>query len=825
MIDERGKGPAARGKSTRESAEGDTLPSEDIQSVTRASERGASWRRSSGTRLRGSSGSAPAAERTSGVDAARPLPSGDDRYHTLRIIGTGGSGEVTECIDTVLGRRVALKAIKPEMVDDARAQRVLDRESQVTSTLEHPNIIPVYDAGIRSAGDRYYVMRLVSQPSLEDILARVAAGDLEIAEQYALGRLLRHFMQVCQAVDYAHSRGVIHCDLKPANILLGEFGEVLLVDWGLAYSVEDQSGFRGGTPGYMAPEQMDPACSAFDARTDVFALGAILYEILSLQPAFAGVSVASIFDEMEPDETGHLSLVPPSERAPDLDIPPVLDAICMRALEYKREARFSSAREMAAAIETFLDRKQELERRQREADLRAKEGDELAERYHELVEMRPDQLAKLASVRAMLKSWDPPDKKRVLWDAEDRIAVTDSLRVRTLQAAVAAYEQALELIGGHRQARRGLAKLYWSELRHAQERRDDLNQIYFEGLVRQYDEGMLISSLRGKGFLSVEAPTGASLFLETLKERHRRLVTVGQPRALEQPVAGLALATGSYVLCAATGDGKTVRHPLLIRSGREYHLQVEVARAATLADGDIMIPAGPALLGGDPQAPAAGELREVTVPAFAIGKWPVVFRDYLAFIADCIATGQDVTELLPQNRSDAPYWEHTGDGFVPRFLPAIPDGVDPISLPAFGITATAARAYADWVSAKTGHRYRLPTEIEWEKAARGADGRAFPWGDRFDATFCKMRESRPGPPMPEPADAFPLDQSPYGVCALAGTVAEWVIPTGAGDGDLRFASRGGAWCDWEIDCRPSAQRSYFASERSARLGFRLVRDV
>lgn len=815
--------PPPRGKPTRESVEGDTLPSEDIQSV-RASERRASWRSSGGTRLRGSS--EPSAGAASGTeDDIGPLPAGRERYQMLRIIGTGGSGEVTECIDTVLGRRVAVKAIKPEMVKDPRAQKVLDRESQVTSTLEHPNIIPVYDAGIHDEGDRYYVMRLVSQPSLEDILAKVAAGDVEIAEQYALGRLLRHFMQVCQAVDYAHSRGVIHCDLKPANILLGEFGEVLLVDWGLAYSVEDQSGFRGGTPGYMAPEQMDPACNAFDARTDVFALGAILYEILSLQPAFAGVSVASIFDEMEPDASGRLKLVPPSERAPDLDIPPVLEDVCMRALEYKREARFSSAREMAAAIETFLDRKQELERRQREADTRAKEGDELAERYHELVEMRPEQLAKLASVRAVLKSWDPPEKKRVLWDAEDRIAVTDSLRVRTLQAAVAAYEQALELIAGHRAARRGLAKLYWSELRHAQERRDELNQIYFEGLVRQYDEGMLISSLRGKGFLSVDAPEGTTLSLETLKERHRRLVTVGHPRALEAPIAGLALATGSYVLCARGENGREARHPLLIRSGREYHLRLDIDKAQSLGPEDVLIPAGPALIGGDPQTPSTGELREVTVPAFAIGKWPVVFREYLAFIADEITAGNDVTELLPQNRSDAPYWEWTGDGFVPRFLPATSDEVDPMALPAFGVTATAAQAYAEWLSKKTGHRYRLPTEVEWEKAARGADGRAFPWGDRFDATFCKMRESRPGPPMPEPADVFTLDESPYGVFALAGTIAEWVIPTGANSDAERFASRGGAWCDWDIDCRPSAQRTYFARERSARLGFRLARDL
>src|SRR5262249_22809434 len=131
----------------------------------------------------------------------------------------------------------------------------------------------------------YYVMRQVSDTSLEQILLQ-RKGD---PNQYTLNKLLRYFLQVCNAVDYAHNRGVIHCDIKPANILFGDYGEVLLVDWGLAQAADMPAPMRGGTLGYMAPEQMHATPDEFDARTDVFALGAILYEILAGRPAFPGV--------------------------------------------------------------------------------------------------------------------------------------------------------------------------------------------------------------------------------------------------------------------------------------------------------------------------------------------------------------------------------------------------------------------------------------------------------------------------------------------------------------------------------------------------------
>jgi eukaryotic-like serine/threonine-protein kinase len=255
-------------------------------------------------------------------------------------------------------------------------------------------------------------------------------------------------------------------------------------------------------------------------------------------------------------------------------------------------------------------------------------------------------------------------------------------------------------------------------------------------------------------------------------------------------------------------------------------VKVDFEVVTTLHDEECYVPGGPALLGGDKDSPYGEDMREVDIPPFIIQRYPVRFSEYLAFLADVRSHDPARADaFVPTSSYGAPYWRWDGGQFVPtkrwntRF--------DLLEIPAFGVDMRSALAYAAWKSERSGLKYRLPTEPEWEKAARGTDGRKYPWGDYFDASFCKMRESRPGQLEPEPPGSFEADTSPYGVRDLAGCVAEWVTPIEHGKASYSRAqvvSRGGAWCDSHIDCTLIGNRPYRTSQSSARVGFRLVRQ-
>ena len=211
-------------------------------------------------------------------------PDAGDRYVVQELLGRGGMGAVYRATAQLLRRDVALKVLTTELDQDDIARR-LEREARVLAALDHPGIVAIHDAGVLADGSPFYVMRLVRGRRLD-----------EQARDESLGQRLRRFLSVCDAVSFAHSRGVIHRDLKPANVMVGEFGEVLVLDWGVArLSGEERipagSGFRDsehgitgdgiavGTPGFMAPEQ-SAGGQTVDVRVDVFALGAILRDLV-----------------------------------------------------------------------------------------------------------------------------------------------------------------------------------------------------------------------------------------------------------------------------------------------------------------------------------------------------------------------------------------------------------------------------------------------------------------------------------------------------------------------------------------------------------------
>ncbi len=302
--------------------------------------------------------------------AARPLPTSGsvvrplDRYEVGEEIGRGGMGAVFRWSDPHIGRDVAAKVL---LVDDDNARARFFHEARTQGRLAHPAIVPVYDLAALPDGSPFFTMQRVQGRTLQTLLANPEGS------RFSTRKLLEALARIALAVDFAHARGVMHRDLKPANLMLGDFGEVYVLDWGIARLIavgagigapsesgaEDAalgdggltaSGTLLGTPGYMATEQARGDLGSLDARTDVYALGCVLFEILTGEPLHRGArAVELLMSTLGKTERS------PMLRAPSRDIPPELDALVSAATHPDREERLPSARALAEGIERYLE--------------------------------------------------------------------------------------------------------------------------------------------------------------------------------------------------------------------------------------------------------------------------------------------------------------------------------------------------------------------------------------------------------------------------------------------------------------------------------------
>ena len=276
-----------------------------------------------------------------------------DRYRVVRRIGKGGMGEVMLARDEQVGRDVAIKRMRAANPSERAIQRFL-REASVQGGLEHPAIVPVHEIGRDTDGLPFFVMKKIAGTSLSTILD----------DKFSQQRVLRAFADVCLAVELAHVRGIVHRDLKPDNIMFGDYGEVYVLDWGVAKvngeddgeftDVDSSSGEHAtaagtaiGTPGYMAPEQVRGLADV-DGRVDIYTLGCVLFEILAGEPLHPRGPHGMQSALAGPDAR-------PSVRAPTRDIPPELDALCVHATHLDRAARVATARELGERVQHYLD--------------------------------------------------------------------------------------------------------------------------------------------------------------------------------------------------------------------------------------------------------------------------------------------------------------------------------------------------------------------------------------------------------------------------------------------------------------------------------------
>jgi serine/threonine protein kinase/formylglycine-generating enzyme required for sulfatase activity len=788
------------------------------------------------------------------------------RYVLGTELGVGGGGRVVEAGDHALGRTVALKALRSSTGDTEGSAKRFREEARITAGLEHPNIIPVYDVGAFRDGTPYYTMRMVKRHSLRDVLALPAPR-----EHWPLARLCSVFVLVCRAVDYAHAQGILHRDLKPENILLGDFGEVYVADWGIAKLVAERhdsrlpggrrvtaSGASGasnesaggglGTLGYMAPEQ---AGSGFDldGRADLFALGVILYEILTGAHPFriAGVSsrqeIARNVAELDP--------LPPRQLVPSC--PHALEQLCLSMIAKRRDDRPRSADAVAAEIEAFLEGAKEKERRRLEAERMVERGKEPFARYEELDDERRSLLEEAAALKSSMRPWESIEKKRAAWALEDRAAEVDGIQAAVMAEAVEHYQHALAHDPDSVVARAAMADLYWSLARRSEAERREPARIFYETLVLDHDDGRYAALLSADARVSVASnPVGARVTAYRYVEIERVLRTVDERDLGPTPVREARFAPGSYLLVLRAPGKRDVRYPVVCRRGEHHDAVVNLYSGDEIGDGFVYVPGGAVTIGGDPEARGEPLGRsEVTVGDVAIARFPVTFGDYLAFLNDLQETDRSALQRrlpmgkdgrMPVRQVDGRWvldYEDLVEGIGRQFVaPAESNRIAMMPLSWYDATA-----YAAWQSARTGVAVRLPTEAEIEKAARGADERVYPWGNRFDATFAKMRESRPGFPQPELIGAFPCDESPYGVRDLGGGMAGWM---GDIHGELSAADalaavepppgspleeggerilRGGFWYASPDECRAATRVRYFGAFRPSECGVRLAKTL
>lgn len=303
-------------------------------------------------------------------DQSAPI---DSRFQILSRHDQGGLGEVMIAHDRQLNREVAVKQIRPKWLGVSEARERFIQEAEVTGRLEHPGVVPVYAMGTWDDGQPFYAMRFIQGSTLREVIAEhrePGSDDDPQAKSMELRDLLNRFIDVCNTIEYAHSRQILHRDIKPSNIMIGPYGETLVVDWGLAKLLDasfddsltagfvaDNSSESGssrtrvggtvGTPQYMSPEQAAGELESIGIRTDVYLLGATLYQILTGVPPHSERSVSKLIERVK---QGILT----RPREIDPAVPAPLEAVCLKAMSTEPSKRYRSAVDLAREIESWL---------------------------------------------------------------------------------------------------------------------------------------------------------------------------------------------------------------------------------------------------------------------------------------------------------------------------------------------------------------------------------------------------------------------------------------------------------------------------------------
>jgi eukaryotic-like serine/threonine-protein kinase len=820
------------------------------------------------------------------------------RFEDLGNINLGGMGEIRRLRDRLLGREVAIKILLPEYIGDEESVLRFLEEAQTAAQLQHPGIVPVHDLGRLDDGRIFFSMKEVRGRTLGSLIRELhrnsdRQGWGHLDNGWSLRRLVDAFHAALEAIAYAHSRGVVHRDLKPANIMIGEFGEVLVLDWGLAkahllaghegtaprrvQALREQlaahvtdSGIIAGTPQYMAPEQARDGIRAVQPPSDVYAMGSILYHILTGRPPYDGSRWQDVVDALidgpprppgldsapAPQSVARLGATVYTDPAyPGPPIPGDLREICLVAMARRPEDRYRDCGEMAAVLGEWL----EGSRRRAEAIATVQRARDMLPMLDRLRLEADNARRSSDQLLRAVRPWHPVERKREAWALEEQAAYlereTAVREVELTQLLRSALYQSPHLPEAEEQ----LAEHYHRVHRDAEAEGRTLDAARYETLLAAHNSGRFDAYLQGKGSLSLlTAPVSAQAALYRFEPRDRRLVPIPLCSLGDTPLLDHGIAMGSYLVLLRAPGRVPVRYPVaigrldrwdLVPPGRTEPEPIYLPREGELGEDEVYVPAGWFRAGGDTAAIRTLPRARVWLGSYAMMRHPVTHRQYLLFLNDLAARGRgaDAALHVPRERSGRsgqagqPAYDCGADGSYR--LPSGPGAPTP-GQPVVMVAWTSAVAFAAWKSEREGLPWRLPTELEWEKAARGVDGRFFPWGNFIDPTWCRIQGSLDGPPEIGAVEAHPIDESVYGVRGLGGNCAEWCagpylpegplvvdgrpVPEEEPEGEGWVATRvtrGGFWNGGTAVARSAYRFGFLATMTLDTVGFRLVRSL
>jgi serine/threonine-protein kinase len=800
------------------------------------------------------------------VQVIGPTSAPAQRYENREVLGVGGMAQVRRVLDKELDRTVAMKIIKTDLLSSPGAVGRFMAEARITAMLQHPSIMPVYDIGQLPDGRLFFTMKEIMGRTfsavIRDVHSASPMGSWKPTDSgWTFRRLIDGVHKCASAMGFAHRKGVVHRDLKPENVMVGEFGEVLVVDWGLARWLES-TGLTApqvaGTPAYMPPEQARG--EGVDVRSDVYALGAILFEVIAGYPPFEGVDHSAILTRVIQG--------PPRDLPANRPIPEELVAIWQKAMARNREDRYDHAGHMSDALLEWLDGA-----RKRALALEIVErATALTPQIEEFREQAAYMREEAAATLALVEPWEGEEQKAPGWSLEDEATrLENAASVKELEAGRlfhAAFTHCPNLPEAHAALAARYRSLHtWAERAREHERARDM-----ERLLRQHAESLPDSHpsriahfayLLGHGALTlVTDPPGAQVLVHRYQTHHRRLVPVFFRQLGPTPCERVTLPMGSYLLIIRKPGHSEVRYPVNI--GRQEHwdgvsprspnrntVPIRLPREGELGVRDCYVPSGWFICGGDPDAPEPLPRQRLWCGSFVIRRYPVTVKSYLTFLNDLFRTGLSEeadhwalrSQALTDTTPGALLLDRTVKG---RYvLRKGSDGAQwGLNWPVQMVDHKSAAAYCRWYAARKDQPWRLPLELEWEKAARGVDGRFYPWGDILDPAWCLMKDGHQGRASSGPVDSYPVDESAYGVRGLGGNARDWCMDTfvkerddlhnkevrvatrsGGRAGKGHHVTRGGHFAASARQARVSGRHAAATGHRSGRISFRMVRDI